>query len=199
MIENKVWSNNPNQFVIGADEVGRGSFAGPIVGAAVKINKSHEDLLVEVKDSKKLSEKKRNQIYELISNNNVAYSISECSNNIIDEVGISEANKIVLENSIEEIYTGKEKVYVDHFKINKFSSVSLVRGEDNSKAIALASIIAKVYRDNLMIKLSEKFSNYAWESNFGYGTKAHLKGLKKFGITSHHRKGFKPVHKILSN
>ena len=71
MIENKVWSNNPNLFVIGADEVGRGSFAGPIVGAAVKINKSHEDLLVEVKDSKKLSEKKRNQIYELISNNNI--------------------------------------------------------------------------------------------------------------------------------
>ena len=61
------------------------------------------------------------------------------------------------------------------------------------------ALIAKVYRDNLMIKLAEKFTNYSWESNFGYGTKAHLEGLKKFGITSHHRKGFKPVHKILSN
>ena len=65
--------------------------------------------------------------------------------------------------------------------------------------ISAASIIAKVYRDKLMIKLAEEFSNYSWESNFGYGTRAHLEGLKKFGVTSHHRKGFKPVHKILSN
>ena len=67
------------------------------------------------------------------------------------------------------------------------------------KAISAASIIAKVYRDNLMIKLATEFSDYAWESNFGYGTKSHLEGLKKFGITSHHRKGFKPIHKMLSN
>ena len=127
---------------------------------AVKINKSHEDLLIEVKDSKKLSEKKRNQIFELISNNNVVYSISECSNNIIDEIGISEANKIVLENSIKEIYTGAEKVYVDHFKINDFKAISVVRGEDNCRAIALASIIAKVLRDNLMIKFSYKINNF---------------------------------------
>ena len=71
--------------------------------------------------------------------------------------------------------------------------------DEKIKVISAASIIAKVYRDNLMIKLADKFSNYSWESNFGYGTKAHLEGLRKFGISSHHRKGFKPVHKILSN
>ena len=76
---------------------------------------------------------------------------------------------------------------------------TIINGDEKIKVISAASIIAKVYRDNLMIKLSEEFSDYAWESNFGYGTKAHLKGLKKFGITSHHRKAFKPVHKILSN
>ena len=76
---------------------------------------------------------------------------------------------------------------------------TIINGDEKIKVISAASIIAKVYRDNLMIKLSQKFSNYAWESNFGYGTKAHLEGLKKFGITSHHRKSFKPVHKILSN
>ena len=76
---------------------------------------------------------------------------------------------------------------------------TVINGDEKVKVISAASIIAKVYRDRLMIRLSEKFSNYAWESNFGYGTKAHLEGLKKFGITSHHRKGFKPVHKILSN
>tara|TARA_B100001564_G_C20067196_1_gene414553 strand:- start:179 stop:499 length:321 start_codon:yes stop_codon:yes gene_type:complete len=76
---------------------------------------------------------------------------------------------------------------------------TIVNGDEKIKVISAASIIAKVYRDNLMIRLSKKFSEYAWETNFGYGTKAHLKGLKKFGITSHHRKDFKPIHKILSN
>ena len=75
---------------------------------------------------------------------------------------------------------------------------TIIKGDEKIKCISAASIIAKSYRDLLMIKLSEEFSNYAWERNFGYGTKAHLDGLKKFGITSHHRKGFKPVHKILS-
>ena len=75
---------------------------------------------------------------------------------------------------------------------------TIVNGDNKIKCISAASIIAKTYRDLLMIKLSEKFSNYAWETNFGYGTKAHLDGLRKFGITAHHRKSFKPVHKILS-
>jgi len=190
MIENKIWNKDPGQYVIGADEVGRGSFAGPIVASAVKINKSHEYLLGEVKDSKKLSEKKRNKIFEETTKSNISYSISECSNKIIDEVGISKANKLVLENSIEEIFTGTEKVYVDHFKIYKFSSVSLIRGEDNSKAIALASIIAKVYRDNLMIEYSKKYPNYLFENNKGYGTKAHRESIKKYGLTELHRSSF---------
>ena len=76
---------------------------------------------------------------------------------------------------------------------------TIINGDEKIKSISAASIIAKVHRDKLMIKLSEKFQNYAWEKNFGYGTKAHMEGLKKFGITSHHRKGFKPVHKMLSN
>ena len=76
---------------------------------------------------------------------------------------------------------------------------TIINGDEKVKAISAASIVAKVYRDRLMIKLSKKFSNYAWEKNFGYGTKAHLVGLKKFGITMHHRKAFKPVHKMLSS
>ena len=75
---------------------------------------------------------------------------------------------------------------------------NIINGDQKVKAISAASIIAKVFRDRLMIKLSKKFSNYAWESNFGYGTKDHLIGLKKFGITTYHRKSFRPVHKILS-
>ena len=76
---------------------------------------------------------------------------------------------------------------------------TIINGDEKVKVISAASIIAKVYRDRLMVRLSKTFSNYAWERNFGYGTKAHLEGLKKFGVTKHHRKGFKPVYKILSN
>ena len=76
---------------------------------------------------------------------------------------------------------------------------TIIKGDEKIKVISAASIVAKVYRDRLMIKLSKKFSNYSWERNFGYGTKAHLISLKKFGITMHHRKSFKPVHKILSS
>ncbi len=75
---------------------------------------------------------------------------------------------------------------------------TIINGDEKIKVISAASIVAKVYRDKIMIKLSEKFTKYAWEKNFGYGTKAHLEGLKRFGVTSHHRKGFKPVYKILS-
>ena len=75
---------------------------------------------------------------------------------------------------------------------------TIINGDEKIKSISAASIIAKVYRDLLMIKLSKKYKNYAWERNFGYGTKAHMEGLRKFGITSHHRKSFKPIHKILS-
>ena len=76
---------------------------------------------------------------------------------------------------------------------------TIINGDEKMKVISAASIVAKVFRDKFMIKLSEKFSNYAWEKNFGYGTKAHLDGLKKYGVTAHHRKGFKPVHKMLSS
>ena len=76
---------------------------------------------------------------------------------------------------------------------------TIINGDEKIKSISAASIIAKVFRDQLMIKLSEEFNNYAWERNFGYGTKAHMDALKKFGITSHHRKGFKPIHQMLSS
>ena len=115
MIENKIWNKDPSQYVIGADEVGRGSFAGPIVACAVKINKSHDYLLGEVKDSKKLSEKKRNKIFEEISNTNISYSISECSNKIIDEVGISKANKLLKWQPKIDLGVGLRKI-IDSIK-----------------------------------------------------------------------------------
>ena len=195
MIEDKVWSEDPAKYIIGADEVGRGSFAGPICAAAVKINYSHLALLTNVKDSKKLSAKKREEIFSMVEKNNIEYSFNESSNTFIDQFGIKNANEKVLSDSISDIYTGNEIVYVDHFKINDFKSISVVRGEDNCRAIALASIIAKVLRDNLMIKFSEKYPEYSFEKNKGYGTKDHREAISKYGLSNIHRKSFslKPI------
>ena len=195
MIEDKIWSEDPNKFIIGADEVGRGSFAGPICAAAVKINYSHLEYLSSVKDSKKLSAKKREAIFAMVQKNSIEYSFKESSNIFIDQFGIKNANEKVLTDSISDIYTGREAVYVDHFKINDFNSISVVRGEDNCRAIALASIIAKVLRDNLMIKYAEKYPEYLFEKNKGYGTKDHRKAISKYGLSNIHRKSFnlKPI------
>ena len=195
MIEDKVWSEDPAKYIIGADEVGRGSFAGPICAAAVKINYSHLALLTNVKDSKKLSAKKREEIFLMVKENNIEYSFNESSNRFIDQFGIKNANEKVLTDSISDIYTGNEIVYVDHFKINDFKSISVVRGEDNCRAIALASIIAKVLRDNLMIKFSEKYPEYSFEKNKGYGTKDHREAISIYGLSNIHRKSFslKPI------
>tara|TARA_Y100000741_G_scaffold171168_1_gene129651 strand:+ start:646 stop:1233 length:588 start_codon:yes stop_codon:yes gene_type:complete len=195
MIEDKIWSEDPNKYIIGADEVGRGSFAGPICAAAVKINYSHLELLTNVKDSKKLSAKKREEIFSIVQKNNIKYSFKESSNIFIDKFGIKNANEKVLTESISDVYTGDEIVYVDHFKINDFKSISLVRGEDNCRAIALASIVAKVLRDNLMIKYSESYPEYSFEKNKGYGTRDHREAISKFGLSNIHRKSFslKPI------
>ena len=190
MIEDQNWAKNLNQRIIGADEVGRGSLAGPIVGAAVKLEFQHLDLLSDVKDSKKLSPKKREEIYERVKANKIEYSISECSNLHIDQNGISVSNKEVLFNSINKLYQKSDKVYVDHFKIDQFGSISLVRGEDNSYSIALASIIAKVYRDNLMVDFGTKYPQYFFEKNKGYGTREHLNMIQKYGVCDIHRLSF---------
>ena len=190
MIEDQNWTKNKNQRIIGADEVGRGSLAGPIVGAAVKLEFQLLDLFKDVKDSKKLSPKKREEIYERVKDNKIEFSISECSNLYIDQNGISVSNKEVLFNSIKKLYQKSDKVYVDHFKIDKFGSISLVRGEDNSYSIALASIIAKVYRDNLMVDFGSKYPQYLFEKNKGYGTREHLNMIQKYGVCDIHRLSF---------
>ena len=190
MIEDKIWNNNPSTYIIGSDEVGRGSFAGPIGAASVRINYEHKDLLLDVKDSKKLSPKKRKQIFELVQESEIEYSYVERDNEFIDLYGIKLANEKVLEDSISSIFQDGDIVYVDHFKISKFNAISLIRGEDNCRPIALASIIAKVLRDNFMIEISNKYNRYAFEKNKGYGTKEHRLAIKKYGLSDVHRKSF---------
>tara|TARA_Y100000768_G_scaffold101969_1_gene74506 strand:- start:277 stop:849 length:573 start_codon:yes stop_codon:yes gene_type:complete len=181
----------------GVDEVGRGSLAGPVVSAAVILKKGIN--LKLLKDSKKISFKKRQEISDHIKCH-AFYAIGLASVNEILDLNILQASLLSMKRALNQLTIKPDLTLIDgNFAPGGLKNYkTIINGDEKIKVISAASIIAKVYRDNLMIKLAEKFSDYAWENNFGYGTKAHLEGLKKFGITSHHRKGFKPVHKILS-
>ncbi len=181
----------------GVDEVGRGCLAGPIVSAAVILKKGVN--LGLLKDSKKLTFNRREKISQHIKKNSY-YSIGIASVNEILNLNILQASLLSMKRAIDQLTVKPSLTLIDgSFAPQGLKNCkTIINGDEKVKVISAASIIAKVYRDNFMIKLSKKFSNYAWERNFGYGTKAHLQGLKKFGITLHHRKRFKPVHKILS-
>ena len=182
----------------GVDEVGRGCLAGPVVSAAVVLKKGIN--LKVLKDSKKISFNKREKISKHIKENSY-YAIGIASVEEILKLNILQASLLSMKRALDQLKIKPDITLIDgNFApegIKKYKTI--INGDEKVKAISAASIIAKVYRDKLMIKLSEKYSNYSWERNFGYGTKAHLEGLKKFGVTAHHRKSFKPVHKILSS
>jgi ribonuclease HII len=182
----------------GVDEVGRGCLAGPVVSAAVILKKNIN--LNLLKDSKKITFKKRVEIAKHIKLNST-YAIGLASVEEILNINILQASLLSMKRAINLLSIKPELILIDgNFAPKGLKNFkTIINGDEKIKSISAASIIAKVYRDQLMIKLSEKFSNYAWERNFGYGTKAHIEGLKKFGITSHHRKGFKPIHKMLSS
>ena len=181
----------------GVDEVGRGCLAGPVVSAAVILKKGINFTLL--KDSKKITFKKREKISEHIKNNSY-YAIGIASVEEILNLNILQASLLSMKRAIERLTIRPSLTLIDGIYAPKGlkNYKTIVNGDEKIKVISAASIVAKVYRDRFMIKLSEKFSNYAWEKNFGYGTKAHIRGLKKFGVTAHHRKSFKPIHKILS-
>ena len=182
----------------GVDEVGRGCLAGPVVSAAVVLKKSINLSLLE--DSKKISFNKREEVSEHIKKNSY-YALGIASVEEILNLNILQASLLSMKRAIEKLEIKPGITLIDgNFAPRGLKNYkTIINGDEKIKVISAASIIAKVYRDKFMIRLSKKFSNYAWDRNFGYGTKAHFEGLKKFGVTSHHRKGFKPIHKILSS
>ncbi len=182
----------------GVDEVGRGCLAGPVVSAAVILKEGIN--LKLLKDSKKITFKKREEISKHIKNNSY-FAIGIASVEEILNLNILQASLLSMKRAIKKLAVKPGLTLIDgNFAPKGLKNYkTIVNGDEKIKVISAASIVAKVYRDTFMIKLSEKFSNYAWERNFGYGTKAHLDGLKKFGITTHHRKAFKPIYKMLSN
>ena len=182
----------------GVDEVGRGCLAGPVVSAAVVLKKSIN--LNLLKDSKKISFNKREEVSEHIKKNSY-YALGIASVEEILNLNILQASLLSMKRAIEKLEIKPGITLIDgNFAPRGLKNYkTIINGDEKIKVISAASIIAKVYRDKFMIRLSKKFSNYAWDRNFGYGTKAHFEGLKKYGVTSHHRKGFKPIHKILSS
>ncbi len=190
-------------FVCGVDEVGRGPWAGPIVAAAVIIKVPNFELKdLGINDSKKLTEKKREELFEILTNDiGIDYFVSWVSAKVIDKNGLGKANQTVLRGAVDGLRKkiGKiDFVLVDGLEIKSLetSQESIIGGDERVLSIAVASIIAKVSRDRYMRNLARKYPEYGFEKHKGYGTRLHRDNLKKFGICPEHRKSFKPINKI---
>ena len=178
--------------IAGVDEVGRGPLAGPVVCAAVIMPLDSDALVVGVDDSKKLSEKKREQLAEEIKKRALAYTIVEIDEKTIDEINILEATKIGMKRAIETLSITPDVVLTDgNMTIDiTHKQHSVIHGDALSYSIGAASIIAKVYRDHLMDEYAKTYPQYAFEKNKGYGTAAHIQGIKEYGLCPIHRRTF---------
>ena len=183
------------QAICGIDEVGRGPFAGPVVAGAVILPKDHPILYLN--DSKKLSEKKREELYEVILKEAVATGIGMASPARIDEINILQATYEAMRMAISNLSVQPDLLLNDAVTIPEIEimQIPIIKGDAKSVSIAAASILAKVTRDRLMVEYEKVFPGYDFASNKGYGTKAHIEGLKKFGPTPIHRMSF--IHKYI--
>jgi ribonuclease HII len=182
-----------HRYIAGVDEAGRGPLAGPVVIAAVILPNNYNNPLID--DSKKLSEKQRNELYGEIIKNALAYKIVVIDEATIDKVNIYQASKLGMINAIKAIKHPVDLVLTDAMPIGelKVEVVSLIKGDSKSISIAAASILAKVTRDQLMMNLHNLYPQYGFDKHKGYPTKAHLAAIKKYGITKYHRLSYKPV------
>ena len=181
-------------FVAGVDEVGRGPLAGPIVSCAVvlDLNVVDDDLILWINDSKKLNEKKREELSEIIKEKALAYYISLRDSKEIDSRGIGVCNNEVFLEACNKLKVKPDFVLSDGYTVKgiEIPNKSVVKGDTKSACIAAASIVAKVYRDNLMKEYAKKYPYYAFEENAGYGTSKHIEGIKEYGPTEIHRMSF---------
>lgn len=183
--------------IAGVDEVGRGPLVGPVVTAAVILPKGYYNEYI--KDSKKLSEKKRNELFDIIMRDAISVSIGIKDNKVIDKENIYQATKLAMYDAINNLKVKPEYVLIDAMKLEDLSipSKSIVKGDAKSESIAAASIIAKVTRDNMMYELDKKFPEYGFKNHKGYPTKAHLDAIKKYGILDNYRFTFGPVRDLI--
>ena len=185
------------KILAGVDEVGRGSLIGPVYAAAVILNKSINIKLL--KDSKSLSKKKREELYSYIKKNSI-WSIGQSSVKEIEKLNILNASLLAMKRAIIKLKKKPSLVLIDGNRLPDLRNYKLeyvIRGDQKIPSISAASIIAKVSRDRFITTLSKQFNSYGWDTNSGYGTKEHIRAIKKFGITEYHRKTFSPICDIL--
>ena len=183
--------------VAGVDEVGRGPLIGPVVACAciLPVNFYHKD----IKDSKKLSEKKREEMYKIIKENALAIGLGIVSEKVIDEINIYEATKTAMKEAIENLNITPEHVLIDAMKLElNIPSTSIIKGDAKSESIAAASIIAKVTRDHMLDEMDKEYPMYDLKNNKGYGTKKHLEALQTYGPCKYHRVSYSPVRNALN-
>jgi ribonuclease HII len=178
------------RLIAGIDEVGRGPLAGPVVAAAVILPEGFDILGVD--DSKKLSEKRREELYVEITRCAVGYGIGIIDNLIIDEVNILEATKLAMKQALGKLETPPEYILIDALTLKdiEIPQKGIIKGDSLSVSIAAASIVAKVTRDRMMDEYHEKFPHYSFDQNKGYGTKAHYEGIDCHGMCELHRRSF---------
>lgn len=193
--DNKYLNQYNINYLCGIDEAGRGPLAGPVVAAAVILPNDLD--LNEINDSKKLSKHKREKLYKLIYQKAISIGVGIIDNKIIDDINILEATKLAMQTALDNLKIKPELVLTDYVKINTdIPQINIVKGDQKSQAIAAASIISKVTRDQIMLEYSKKYPNYGFEAHQGYPTKLHLENIKKYGITEIHRKSFRPIKEI---
>ena len=183
--------------VAGVDEVGRGPLAGPVVAAAVILDKNN--IPFGLNDSKKLSKKRREELFVQILETSI-HSIGEASVIEIDNLNIYHASHLAMCRAINGLPDEPQYALIDGNKVPEklqIPALAVVKGDSKSLSISAASIVAKVSRDNYMVDLAQHYPEYGWKKNAGYPTKAHIFALKKCGATPHHRVSFRPVHNIL--
>ncbi|MBR2377545.1 MAG: ribonuclease HII [Clostridia bacterium] len=181
--------NEGCNYIAGIDEVGRGPLCGPVVCAAVIL--PLDDIIEGVDDSKKLSKKKREKIYEEIIKKAISYSVCRIEHDEIDRINILNATKKCMANCVEKLSVKPDAVIIDAVKLDiPYKTVSIIKGDAKSYLIGAASIVAKVTRDKIMEEYSKIYPQYGFERNSGYGTKEHITAIKEFGPCEIHRKTF---------
>ncbi len=186
-----------NQIICGVDESGRGPIAGPVFAAAVILNP--KKTIYGLKDSKKLTKNDLENLAMEIKEKSIAWSIAECSEKTIDKINILQASLLAMSKAISKLIIKPSIVLVDglHCPKIKITSKNIIKGDQKIPEISAASILAKTSRDQALLMLHEKFPQYGFNKHKGYPTKLHIERLSIFGVTSIHRKTFKPVSRML--